>query len=114
MKEMLSKIFNKPVEVRLRPGFFPFTEPSFEMDVKCPFCDGKGCPTCKNGGWIELCPCGMIHPQVLKNGGIDPEVYSGCAFGLGLDRMTMLSTNLNDIRELNSGNLKLLKQFKIK
>ncbi len=114
MKEMLSKIFNKPVEVRLRPGFFPFTEPSFEMDVKCPFCDGKGCPTCKNGGWIELCPCGMIHPQVLRNGGLDPEVYSGCAFGLGLDRMTMLSTNLNDIRELNSGNLKLLKQFKIK
>ncbi len=114
MKEMLSKIFNKPVEVRLRPGFFPFTEPSFEMDVRCPFCDGKGCPTCKNGGWIELCPCGMIHPQVLRNGGIDPEVYSGCAFGLGLDRMTMLSTNLNDIRELNSGNLKLLKQFKIK
>ncbi len=114
MKEMLSKIFKKQVEVRLRPGFFPFTEPSFEMDVRCPFCDGKGCPTCKNGGWIELCPCGMIHPQVLRNGGIDPEVYSGCAFGLGLDRMTMLSFNLNDIRELNSGNLKLLKQFKIK
>lgn len=114
MKEMLSKIFKKQVEVRLRPGFFPFTEPSFEMDVRCPFCDGKGCPTCKNGGWIELCPCGMIHPQVLRNGGIDPEKFSGCAFGLGLDRMTMLSTNLNDIRELNSGNLKLLKQFGVK
>lgn len=111
MKEMLSKIFKKEVEIRLRPGFFPFTEPSFEMDVRCPFCDGKGCPTCKNGGWIELCPCGMIHPQVLRNGGIDPEKYSGCAFGLGLDRMTMLSFGINDIRELNSGNIKLLKQF---
>ena len=113
MKEMLSKIFKKEVEVRLRPGFFPFTEPSFEMDVKCPFCDGVGCSTCKNGGWIELCPCGMIHPQVLRNGGIDPEEYSGCAFGLGLDRMVMISFGLNDIRDLNSGNLKLLKQFKL-
>jgi len=113
MKEMLSKIFKKEVEVRLRPGFFPFTEPSFEMDVRCPFCDGKGCSTCKNGGWIELCPCGMIHPQVLRNGGIDPDKYSGCAFGLGLDRMVMLSLGINDIRELNSGNLKLLKQFKL-
>lgn len=114
MKEMLSKIFKKEVEVRLRPGFFPFTEPSFEMDVRCPFCDGHGCSTCKQGGWIELCPCGMIHPEVLKNGGIDPEKYSGCAFGLGLDRMTMLSFGINDIRELNSGNLKLFKQFKLK
>lgn len=113
MKEMLSKIFKKEVDVRLRPGFFPFTEPSFEMDVRCPFCDGKGCSTCKNGGWIELCPCGMIHPQVLRNGGIDPEKYSGCAFGLGLDRMVMISLGLNDIRDLNSGNLKLLKQFKL-
>ena len=113
MKEMLSKIFKKDIEVRLRPGFFPFTEPSFEMDVRCPFCDGKGCPTCKNGGWIELCPCGMIHPNVLRNGGVDPEKYSGCAFGLGLDRMVMLSLGLKDIRDLNSGNLKLLNQFKL-
>ncbi len=113
MKEMLSKIFKKEVEVRLRPGFFPFTEPSFEMDVRCPFCDGKGCQTCKNGGWIELCPCGMIHPNVLRHGGIDPEEYSGCAFGLGLDRMVMLSMGLKDIRDLNSGNLKVLGQFKL-
>lgn len=113
MKEMLSKIFKKEVEVRLRPGFFPFTEPSFEMDVRCPFCDGKGCSTCKQGGWIELCPCGMIHPQVLRNGGIDPEQYSGCAFGLGLDRMVMLSLGIKDIRDLNSGNIKLFKQFKL-
>ena len=113
MKEMLSKIFKKDLDVRLRPGFFPFTEPSFEMDVRCPFCDGKGCSTCKNGGWIELCPCGMIHPNVLRNGGVDPEKYSGCAFGLGLDRMVMLSMGLKDIRDLNSGNLKLLKQFQL-
>ena len=113
MKEMLSKIFKKDLDVRLRPGFFPFTEPSFEMDVRCPFCDGKGCSTCKNGGWIELCPCGMIHPNVLRNGGVDPEKYSGCAFGLGLDRMVMLSMGLKDIRDLNSGNLKLLNQFKL-
>ena len=113
MKEMLSKIFKKDIEVRLRPGFFPFTEPSFEMDIRCPFCDGKGCSTCKNGGWIELCPCGMIHPNVLKNAGVDPNEYSGCAFGLGLDRMVMMRAGINDIRELNSGNLKLLKQFKL-
>ncbi len=113
MKEMLSKIFKKEVEVRLRPGFFPFTEPSFEMDVRCPFCDGKGCPTCKQGGWIELCPCGMIHPNVLKNAGIDSTKYSGCAFGLGLDRMVMLTCGLKDIRVLNSGDLKALKQFKL-
>lgn len=113
MKEMLSKIFKKEVEVRLRPGFFPFTEPSFEMDIRCPFCDGKGCSTCKNGGWIELCPCGMIHPNVLKNAGLDPNEYSGCAFGLGLDRMVMMRAGINDIRELNSGNLKLLKQFNL-
>lgn len=113
MKEMLSKIFKKDVEVRLRPGFFPFTEPSFEMDVRCPFCDGKGCSTCKQGGWIELCPCGMIHPNVLENAGVDSTKYSGCAFGLGLDRMVMLTCGLKDIRVLNSGELKALKQFKL-
>lgn len=113
MKEMLSKIFKKEVEVRLRPGFFPFTEPSFEMDVKCPYCDGKGCNVCKQGGWIELCPCGMIHPNVLKEAGIDSNKYSGCAFGLGLDRMVMMRMGINDIRDLNSGNLKVFKQFKI-
>lgn len=114
MKEMLSLVFKKDIEVRLRPGFFPFTEPSFELDIKCPFCNGKGCSTCKNGGWIELCPCGMIHPNVLRNGGLDPEQYSGFAFGLGYDRLVMMKDNLNDIRLLNSGNLKLLKQFGIK
>lgn len=113
MKEMLSKVFKKEVEVRLRPGFFPFTEPSFEMDVKCPFCGGTGCSTCGGSGWIELCPCGMIHPNVLKMAGIDSNEYSGCAFGLGFDRLVMIKSGLNDIRALNSGNLKILKPFKL-
>ena len=113
MKEMLSRIFKKEVDVRLRPGFFPFVEPGFEMDVKCPYCDGKGCSVCKQGGWIELCPCGMIHPNVLKEAGIDSEKFSGCAFGLGLDRMVMMTMGFKDIRDLNSGNLKIFKQFKV-
>ena len=113
MKEMLSRIFKKEVDVRLRPGFFPFVEPGFEMDVKCPYCDGKGCNVCKQGGWIELCPCGMIHPNVLREAGIDSEKYSGCAFGLGLDRMVMMTMGFKDIRDLNSGNLKIFKQFKV-
>lgn len=113
MKSMLSKVFKKDISVRLRPGFFPFTEPSFEMDATCTFCEGKGCSTCKQSGWLELCPCGMIHPNVLKFAGIDPEKYSGCAFGLGFDRLVMLRTGLSDIRYLNSGNLKVLSQFGI-
>lgn len=114
MKEMLSKVFGHEVDVRLRPGFFPFVEPGFELDATCTFCGGKGCSTCKHSGWIELCPCGMIHPNVLKNGGFDPEVYNGFAFGLGFDRLVMLRYGLKDIRVLNSGNIKLLSQFGIK
>ena len=113
MKEMLTKVFEKEVDVRLRPGFFPFVEPGFELDMKCPFCGGKGCKTCKNSGWIETCPCGMIHPRVLELGGLDPNAYSGFAFGLGFDRLVMMRTGLDDIRHLNSGNLKVLKQFKL-
>jgi len=111
MKKMLSEIFKTEIEVRNRPGFFPFTEPSFEMDIKCPYCGGKGCAVCKKGGWIELCPCGMIHPNVLREGGLDPEKYSGFAFGLGFDRLVMIKTGLDEIRNLNSGNLKVLKQL---
>ncbi len=111
MKQMLSKVFGKEVKVRLRPGFFPFVEPGFELDMFCPFCDGAGCSVCKHGSWIELCPCGMIHPNVLIEGGVDPEKYSGFAFGLGLDRLVMIKTKMDDIRHLNSGNLKVLKQF---
>lgn len=113
-KAMLKALFNKDIEVRLRPGFFPFTEPSYEMDAKCPFCGGRGCHTCGGSGWLELCPCGMIHPNVLKMAGIDPEEYNGFAFGLGFDRLVMIRTNLDDIRYLNSNNLKVMSQFKTK
>lgn len=110
-KAMLKALFKKDIEVRLRPGFFPFTEPSYEMDAKCPFCGGKGCHTCGGSGWIELCPCGMIHPNVLKMAGIDPDEYNGFAFGMGFDRLVMIRTNLDDIRYLNSNNLKVMSQF---
>jgi phenylalanyl-tRNA synthetase alpha chain len=114
MKTMLSEVFEKEVNVRLRPGFFPFVEPGFELDSSCPYCGGKGCRVCKNSGWIELCPCGMIHPNVLKMGGIDPDEYQGFAFGLGLSRLVMMTYGFGDIRNLNSGDLKVLEQTKIK
>jgi len=113
-KEMLKALFKKDIEVRLRPGFFPFTEPSYELDARCPFCGGRGCHTCGNSGWLELCPCGMIHPNVLRMGGIDPEEYNGFAFGMGFDRLVMIRTGLDDIRHLNSNNLKVMSQFKTK
>jgi len=113
MQTILSEVFKSEVRVRLRPGFFPFTEPSYEMDMSCLICGGKGCPTCKNSGYIEMVGSGMVHPNVLKMAGIDPNVYSGCAFGLGFDRLVMIKSNLNDIRVLNSGNLKVLKPFKV-
>ena len=114
MKEMLKGVFKKDVNVRLRPGFFPFTEPSFELDATCPLCEGKGCNACSHTGWMELCPCGMIHPNVLKEANINPEEYNGFAFGLGFDRLVMIKTGLDDIRHLNGGNIKLLSQYKTK
>ena len=111
MKTMLSEVFQKDIRVRLRPGFFPFVEPGFELDISCLICGGDGCPSCKHSGWLELCPCGMIHPEVLKAGGIDPEEYTGFAFGLGLTRLAMMKYGVKDIRDLNSGSLKSLSQF---
>ncbi len=111
MKTMLSEVFKKDIKVRLRPGFFPFVEPGFELDISCLICGGEGCPSCKHSGWLELCPCGMIHPEVLKDGGIDPEEYTGFAFGLGLTRLAMMKYGIKDIRDLNSGNLKSMDQF---
>lgn len=111
MKTMLSEVFQKDVTVSLRPGFFPFVEPGFELDIQCLICGGEGCPSCKNSGWLELCPCGMIHPNVLKLGGVDPEKYTGFAFGLGLTRLAMMKYGIKDIRVFNSGNLKALSQF---
>ncbi|MDE6500498.1 MAG: phenylalanine--tRNA ligase subunit alpha [Ruminococcus sp.] len=111
MKTMLSEVFQKDIKVRLRPGFFPFVEPGFELDISCLICGGEGCPSCKQSGWLELCPCGMIHPEVLRAGGIDPEEYTGFAFGLGMTRLAMMKYGIKDIRDLNSGNLKSLSQF---
>lgn len=111
MKTMLSEVFERDVKVRLRPGFFPFVEPGFELDINCLICGGEGCSTCHHSGWVELCPCGMIHPNVLKMGGVDPEEYTGFAFGLGLTRLVMMKYGVKDIRDLNSGNLKALGQF---
>lgn len=111
MKTMLSEVFQKDIKVRLRPGFFPFVEPGFELDISCLICGGDGCPSCKHSGWLELCPCGMIHPNVLREGGIDPEKYTGFAFGLGLTRLAMMKYGVKDIRDLNSGSLKSLSQF---
>ncbi len=110
MKTLLTEILERDVEVRLRPGFFPFVEPGFELDINCQICGGKGCPTCKHSGWIELLPCGMVHPNVLKAGGIDPEEYKGFAFGVGLTRLAMMKYGIKDIRELNSGDLRFLRK----
>ena len=112
MKTMLSEVFRRDIKVRLRPGFFPFTEPGFELDINCLICGGEGCPSCKNSGWLELCPCGMIHPNVLREGGIDPEEYTGFAFGLGLTRLAMMKYGVKDIRDFNSGSLKSMAQFR--
>lgn len=108
MKTLLKEIFKKDMEVRLRPGFFPFVEPGFELDIRWKK-PGKG--ENKHSGWLELLPCGMVHPNVLKAGGIDPEEYNGFAFGLGLDRLVMVKYAIEDIRHLHSGDLRFNKQF---
>ena len=114
MQQILSELFQKEVSVRLRPGYFPFTEPSYEMDMSCLICGGSGCPTCKNSGYIEMVGSGMVHPNVLKSGGIDSEEYTGFAFGIGLTRLAMMKYKINDIRGFNSGDLRFLEQFDIK
>jgi phenylalanyl-tRNA synthetase alpha chain len=110
MKTLLRGVFARDIEVRLRPGYFPFVEPGFELDAKCPFCK-SGCSVCKQSTWIELLPCGMVHPNVLKAGHIDPEEWSGFAFGLGLSRLVMLRYGIDDVRLLLSGDLRFLEQF---
>ncbi len=112
LKTFLQEYYGKKLEVRTQPFYFPFTEPSFELSMSCPFCDGKGCQVCKQSGWIEILGCGMIHPNVLSMAGIDPEVYTGFAWGVGTMRLTMMKYGIEDIRHFNSGNLKFLRQFK--
>jgi phenylalanyl-tRNA synthetase alpha chain len=111
MKTLLSSIFRRDVTVRLRPGYFPFVEPGFELDIQCLICGGTGCPVCKQSGWVELLPCGLVHPNVLRMSGIDPEEWNGFAFGLGLTRLAMMRYGIDDIRLLESGDLRFLNQF---
>lgn len=111
MEVLLSKVFEKEVKTRLRPGFFPFVEPAFELDINCQVCGGSGCSVCKQSGWLELMPCGLVHPNVFKLNGLDPQEWTGFAFGLGLDRLVMMKYGIHDIRYLHSGNLRFLKQF---
>ncbi|MBU0731637.1 phenylalanine--tRNA ligase subunit alpha [Patescibacteria group bacterium] len=110
-KMILKEIFKKDVKVRLRPGYFPFVEPGFELDCSCLICDGKGCPVCKGSGWVELIPCGMIHPKVLESAGYPKGKYTGFAFGLGLTRLAMMKFGIDDIRLFMDGDLRFLKQF---
>lgn len=110
--EMVGKrLFGQNTQLRLRPKFFPFVEPGINGEYTCFLCQGRGCRVCKQTGWLEIVGAGLIHPDVLKSGGIDPEVYSGLAFGFGLNRLAMLKYNINDIRLFNSGDLNFLEQF---
>ena len=111
MKTLLTAIFGREVTVRLRPGFFPFVEPGFELDIRCLICGGDGCPVCKQSGWVELLPCGLVNPRVLSMSGIDPDQWNGFAFGLGLTRLVMMRYGIDDIRLLQGGDLRFLKQF---
>ena len=111
LEQFAHEIYGKDTEVKFRPSFFPFTEPSVEVDVTCSECKGKGCRVCKGSGWIEILGAGMVHPRVLKSCGIDPEEYSGFAFGIGLDRLTTTRYKISDIRLLFENDLRFLKQF---
>jgi len=111
IQEFFSRFFGKPVKIRLRPSFFPFTEPSFEVDMNCLVCGGKGCSTCSKTGWIEIMGAGMVHPNVLKAGGINPKNWQGFAFGMGMDRLAMMKYKINDVRLFYSGDLRFLQQF---
>jgi len=111
IKTFLEAYLQKELEVKVQPAYFPFTEPDCEFVISCPFCNKSGCSTCGHSGWIEIMGCGMIHPNVLREGGIDPDVYSGFAWGFGVDRLTMIKLGISDIRYLRESNLNFLRQF---
>ncbi len=111
IKTMLSDIFGKEVSIRMRPGYFPFVEPGVEVDFSCPFCDGNGCKICKWSGWIEFMGAGLIHPNVIREWGLDPEIYSGFAFGFGLNRLVMIKYGIPDLRYFMNPDIRFLKQF---
>ncbi len=111
LKTFLQEYYKKELEVKTQPFYFPFTEPSFEFALSCPFCDKAGCNICSQSGWIELLGCGMIHPNVLKEAGVDPEVYTGFAWGFGVERLVMMKYGIEDIRHFESAKLDFLRQF---
>ncbi len=111
MQTLLTEVFGREVDVRLRPGYFPFVEPGFELDMKCLVCNGKGCSVCKHSGWVEVLPCGLVHPNVLRSAGLDPAEWQGAAFGLGLNRLVMMQHGIEDIRHFMAGKLDFLRQF---
>lgn len=111
LKTFLSLFFEKPVELRFRPSYFPFTEPSAEVDVACVLCDGAGCRLCSDTGWLEILGCGMVHPNVFKAVGVDPEKYTGLAFGMGFDRLAMIRHGIDDLRAMFDNDLRFLQQF---
>lgn len=111
LQRFLQEYYGKELDVRTNPFYFPFTEPSFEFALSCPFCDKQGCGVCSYEGWIELIGCGMIHPNVLREAGIDPSIYTGFAWGLGVDRLVMMKHGIEDVRHFESGKLDFLRQF---
>jgi len=111
LHQFIEGFFERPLKMRLRPSYFPFTEPSAEVDIECVFCNGAGCRVCKQTGWLEVSGAGVVHPTVLRNVGIDPERYTGYAFGMGIERLTMLRYNVNDIRLYFDNDLRFLQQF---
>jgi phenylalanyl-tRNA synthetase alpha chain len=110
--QFAKEMFGKETKIRLRPSFFPFTEPSAEIDISCLICHGKGCTVCKNTGWVEIAGSGMVHPNVLRNCGVDPEEFTGFAFGMGIERVTMLRYGINDLRLFSENDVRFLRQFK--
>jgi phenylalanyl-tRNA synthetase alpha chain len=111
IQEFFKRFFNKKITIRMRPSYFPFVEPGFEVDINCLICGGKGCSTCSQTGWIEMAGAGMIHSNVLKNSGLDYRDWHGFAFGMGFDRLAMMKYKINDIRLFYSGDLRFLQQF---
>lgn len=112
LEYLAKKLFGEDISIRMRPSFFPFTEPSVEVDITCSKCKGKGCPTCKNSGWIEILGAGMVNPKVLENCGIDSKIYSGFALGIGIERCALGLSEINDMRVLIDNDVRTLKQFK--
>jgi phenylalanyl-tRNA synthetase alpha chain len=111
LKELFCKLFHADIQLRCRPSYFPFVEPGMEVDISCLNCEGHGCQLCKHSGWLEVAGAGLVHPEVLKNGDIDPEVYSGYAWGMGVERILMLKRGIKDIRLLTENDMRFLRQF---